>query len=281
MAVVLVIAGAVAFVLARPTRSTPPPHANRVSSQPAAINVSLAAIWVTTQVSRTAIVACDPAMCRTLQAAGIPVANLLELSSPKVNPLRSDVIVATQAVRSLFHSRLTSVYAPTVLASFGSGSSRIDIRAIAPHGVAAYRSALTKDIAARKAAAMQLLHSPQIKVSAKARRQLAAGQVDPRLIVDISGLASHQTIMIASFGDLPTGASPGVPLRSADLAETRQLAGKVRAAYQRSMLQFLQTQHGLYQPTLLESLQVDGQYVIRIEFPAPSPLGLLGPQSGA
>ena len=52
------------------------------------------------------------------------------------DPLGSAVIVATAAVRSLFGSRLTTVYAPTVIASFGSGSARIDVRAYAAGGAA-------------------------------------------------------------------------------------------------------------------------------------------------
>ena len=37
----------------------------------------LAAAWVAAQVSRTATVSCDPAMCRPLEADRIPVSDLL------------------------------------------------------------------------------------------------------------------------------------------------------------------------------------------------------------
>ncbi len=57
------------------------------------------------------------------------------------DPLGSDLVVATPALRSQFGARLASVYAPVVIASFGSGAARIDIRAVAADGTAAYDSA--------------------------------------------------------------------------------------------------------------------------------------------
>jgi len=48
-----------------------------------------------------------------------------------------EVIVATPALRSQFGPRLATVYAPLLLASFGTGAQRIDIRYLAPGGTAA------------------------------------------------------------------------------------------------------------------------------------------------
>lgn len=42
--------------------------------------------------------------------------------------------------------RLASVYAPTVLASFGSGPNMVAVRATAPDGAAVYRSAAGVDL---------------------------------------------------------------------------------------------------------------------------------------
>ena len=100
------------------------------------------------EVSRDAIVACDPDMCSALLARRIAPGNLLELRSAAPDPLGSDVVVATAAVRSQFGTRLASVYAPAVLASFGSGRFRIDVRAVAPDGAAAYRAGLASDLTA-------------------------------------------------------------------------------------------------------------------------------------
>src|ERR1019366_3537407 len=110
-----------------------------------------AAAWVASQVTQGAIVSCGPLMCEALEAQRIPASDLDELRPGTGDPLSSVVIVATAAVRSEFGGRLSSVYAPAVIASFGSGSGQIAIRVIASHGAAAYESALSADLAARKA----------------------------------------------------------------------------------------------------------------------------------
>ena len=57
-------------------------------------------------------------------------------------PIRStlDLVVATADIRAQFGGRLASVYAPAVIASFGSGSARIDIRWVYPGGAAKYHA---------------------------------------------------------------------------------------------------------------------------------------------
>ena len=84
-----------------------------------------AAAWMARQVDPAAIVACDPQMCAVLQSKGIPAGRLLLLGAGNAGPLGSDVIVSTAAVREEFGSRLTSVYAPVALATFGSGSAQV------------------------------------------------------------------------------------------------------------------------------------------------------------
>jgi hypothetical protein len=125
----------------------------------------LAAAWVARQVSRTATVACDPVMCRALTARGMD--RLLVLTPTAQDPRRSQVIVATAAVRKELRGRLNSVYAPAVIASFGSGTARIDVRVIAANGAAAFWSGFRTDLLARKASGTYLLSSPRIKASAR------------------------------------------------------------------------------------------------------------------
>ena len=78
-------------------------------------------------------------------------------------------------------SRLASVYAPVVLASFGSGNAKIEIRVNYPGGTAGYDAALGPDLSARKTQDAQLLANSHLTVSATARAQLLSGDVDPRL----------------------------------------------------------------------------------------------------
>ncbi len=227
-----------------------------------------AAAWVAQQVSAGAILACDPAMCSVLVQYGIPAANVLVLGPGAADPLGSAVVLATAAVRNMFGSRLVTVYAPQTLASFGTGQTRIDVRAIAPDGAAAYRTELAADLRARRAAGAQLLANPRIIAPPAARTELANGQVDARLLLTLAAMAVSGPVHVLAFGDLGPGASMGTPLRSAEIvasaASARSLLAFVRA--QRSP--YLAAQSGL-------SPGPGGQTVLTIAFAAPSPLGLL------
>jgi hypothetical protein len=240
--------------------------------QAAATARQQAATWVAAQVSHSAVVSCDPAMCAVLQAKGFPTGDLMTLGPAASDPLGSAVIVATAAIRSEFGGRLTSVYAPTVLATFGSGSAQIEIRAYAAGGAAAYLAALRADELSRRSDGSQLLHNSRVSAAPAARRQLAAGQVDSRLLITIATLAGQGRVSILAFGDSGHGASPGVPLRLAELATPPG----AKSGYLQSVVASLRVQQ---QPYLANSVTLvrlaNGQKVVRIEFAAPSPLGLL------
>jgi hypothetical protein len=229
-----------------------------------------AAGWIAGQVSPSAVVACDPAMCAALQASGVAAGRLLVLGTSASDPLGSDLVVATPALRSQFGTRLASVYAPVVIASFGSGAARIDIRAVAADGTAAYDSALAADQSARIAAGEQLIGNRRISMPAAARAVLRAGRVDPRLLAMLAALAAQQPLRILAFGDPSPGASAAIPLRSVELASAK--AGAHVAARLRAMLSFL---HAQQQPFLPTRAALSGQSALSVEYAAPSPLGLL------
>ena len=253
----------------------PPPGA---ASGPSAIAGQEAAAWVAGQVSHSAVVSCDPAMCSELETRGFPAGDLLMLGpgSPRADgPLGSDVVVATRAARSEFGRRLADVYAPVVLAAFGSGGARVEIRAVAPGGAAAYRDALAADLAARRQAGAQLLGNPDISASASARGPLSAGSVDARLLVTLAALAGLRLahpLRIISFGVPDPGASAGVPLRSADIAGPASQA----------ILAFLRAQQAPYLAAVIRATRLPGgQAAVRVGFASPSPLGLLATASPA
>jgi hypothetical protein len=226
-----------------------------------------AAAWIAAQVGRSVIVSCDQLMCAALAQDGFPAANLASLGPSVADPLGSGIVVSTAAVRSEFGTRLASVYAPLVIATFGSGQNQVQVRVVAPDGAAAYLAALRADVQARQAAGRELLANKNVRMPAAARRQLAAGQVDMRLLITLVGLAHKYRVVIRSFGDTGPRAAPGVPLRSMTITAT----GK---SYRRQVLGFLSAQRA---PLLaLTSVQTSGASVIvTIEFPAPAPLGLL------
>jgi hypothetical protein len=234
-----------------------------------------AAAWMARQVDPAAIVACDPQMCAVLQREGIPAGRLLVLGAGNAGPLGSDVIVSTAAVRAEFGSRLTSVYAPVALATFGSGSAQVAVRVVATDGSAAYLRSLQADATARRAVGALLLRNPDLRVSTAGRRELAAGQVDARLLSAIAALATPYHVDITGFGAPAAGASPGVPLRSADISPAPPGPGRGAATLD-SLKRFLLAQQALFRPGDVTTVRLaGGQTVLRVEFTAPSPLGLL------
>jgi hypothetical protein len=282
--VALLVAGGVTFALSghhvggRVSVGGAAPNSGAVGAgqdRRAAAAVQMAAEWVSQQVSHGTIVACDPVTCSALEARGVLSANLLILGATTASPLGASVVVVTPAVRSQFGSRLDNVYAPLVIAGFGSGPDRVNVQVIAPDGAVAYLAALRQDVTARKAAGAQLLVNKRIGATALARTQLAAGQVDSRLLIMLPALAAKHPIQILAFGDPGPDASPGVPLCSADLSGSGRAAGMSDAGYLRWLAAFLRVQLAPFAGSMV-ILQHGGRPVVRVELSRPSPLGLLG-----
>jgi hypothetical protein len=231
-----------------------------------------AATWVARQVGRDAIVGCDPGMCRLLRAYGFPAGSLLVLTPGAPGLHLCDVIVATRAVGKLLGGRLDGD-APTVIAGFGAGRARIDIRAVAPRGAAAYRAALAADWAARRNAAGQLVKSPRIHTGGTARQELLTGKVDSRLLITLAALAVSYPVNVVGFGDAGPGAAAGIPLREMEIAGTGSPA--YRAAELQHIRSSVLAQHSVFLPAHVSLVRLAGGAALRIEFGAPSPLGLL------
>jgi hypothetical protein len=226
-----------------------------------------AAAWIAAQVGRDVIVACDPLMCTALQQQGFPAANLATIGPGAGDPLGSGIVVSTVSVRSQLGTRLTSVYATQVIASFGTGQSLVQILVTAAGGVAAYKVAEQADFAARKTGGRDLLGNSNVFAFATPRMQLAAGLVDSRLLLTLAALAHRYPVQIRGFGDSGPGAAPGTPFRSALMSSTS-------TSYLSDMLAFLRAQRA---PLLAMTAEhhVGTTTVIQIEFTAPSPVGLL------
>jgi hypothetical protein len=234
-----------------------------------------AAAWTARQVAPGAIVACDPQMCAVLRSKGVPAGRLLVVGAGNAGPLGSDVIVSTAAVREELGSRLTSVYAPVALATFGSRSAQVAVRVVAADGSAAYLRSFGADATARRAAGALLLRNPDLRVSRAGRRELAAGQVDTRLLSVIGALATPYHVDITGFGAPAAGASPWRATRSADISLTPARRGR-DAATLISVKRFLLAQQAPFRPADFTTVRLaSGQAVLHVEFTAPGPLGLL------
>ena len=186
-------------------------------------------------------------------------------------PLRSHVIVVTPTVTKMVGTEFLTADAPATIASFGSGSRQVSVRVIYPQGAAAYAAALRQDIAQRKANEVTLLENQRVTARPAARRQLQGGQVDSRLLLTLGQLASQQRLSIVTFGDRGPGASPGVPLRSADLAVTGDAAARAR-----QMASFAHQLKDFFASARIRAVRLaNGQEVVQVAFAAPSPFEVL------
>jgi hypothetical protein len=253
---------------ARAGSARPSGAAAAARAQAAAVRAQAAA-WVAGQVGDDETIACDPVMCTALGAHGVSPGRLLSLPPSASGAPDADIVVASPSA----HAWL-SADAPTLLARVGSGASLIEVRAVSAGGTAAYQAALRSDLADRRSAGAQLLHSRRLEVSAPGAGQLATGEVDTRLMVTLAVLASQHPWRVIAFG----AASPGVPLTEAPYRQVIIAAagGGGGTAGLAAALAFLRAQQGLYQPAQVTTVRLaDGQPGLRIDFAAPSPLGLL------
>jgi hypothetical protein len=272
--VLLVVASGVTGALTRLHSGGHSASRAGTSPAPSADAAQMAADWVSQQVSRGVTVGCDPLMCATLKARGVPAARLLVLRTGATSPRGAGVVVATAAVRNQFGRRLDREYAPSVIAGFGSGPGQVDVRVVAPDGAAAYRAALREDRAARKVAGAQLLANRQIRATGRARTQLAAGSVDSRLLIMLPALAATHPIQILAFSDSAPGADPDAPLCRADLSGSGRAAGMADADYTRWLTSFVRAQLDRFAGSVAV-IRPGGRPAVRVGLDRPSPLGLL------
>jgi hypothetical protein len=236
---------------------------------------SQAAAWVAREIGRSAIVGCDTVMCGALTDAGVPSSDLQVLMPTAYDPLGSDVIVATSTLRSQFGKRLATEYAPQVLASFGSGPALVQVRAVALDGAAAYQAGLRRQIAAQRSAGAQLLRNSRITFPPAARAEVAAGDVDPRLLVILAAMAYQHPVQVLGFYDRPPGSSPGVPLTGVLLARKDPASGVPPARYELWMMTYLRNQRAPFQPASITSERSGSQTAVAVRFARPTPTGLL------
>jgi hypothetical protein len=100
--------------------------------------------------------------------------------------------------------------------------------------------------------------------------------VDSRLLATIS-TAAHRgdPLRIVSFGAAAPGASSGVPVRSAVIASTAS-GSKASTAVLDRLRRFWLGQQAPYLPATAQIVpDASGQSALRIQFAAPSQLGLL------
>jgi hypothetical protein len=194
------------------------------------------------------MVACDPVMCAALQSHGVIGGRLVPLRPGSADPGSASVI-----------------------ASFGAGPTRIEVRVVTPGGAAAYESALRADLAARMDAGSQLLQNSRIQFIAQDGARLRAGEVDARLLATLAALSPVYSFRVTGFGDASPGAQ--VLFRDVTITMSGRGDGGSELAAARALVSSQATPYLPAHATIIAG--TTGQSALRIEFAAPSPLGLL------
>jgi hypothetical protein len=244
-------------------RPAPVPARASAPDPAATASQSQAAAWVARQVSPDVTVSCDPGLCLRLRRDGFPPARLTPLPRGALGPLSPGMIVATPAIRTQLGTRLAA-YAPQVIASFGSGAARVDVRTIAPGGAAAFGTQLAAEVTALASASRQLLGNKNIHASPSAGAALRAGRVDARLLAILALLSAQMPVRLVGFTAAP-GAGPDAPLRAAEISVIPP--GSASAA-----VALLDAQQGPYRPATTVS-----RSLISLRFDAPGSLNMSQP----
>ena len=130
------------------------------------------------------------------------------------------VVVSVESVRA-FPDRYPEVraalHSSAVLAVFGTGTDRVEVRKIVPGG--ADRAGRTSagsghDAAAAAEAGAELARNQSVALTPAARRALVAGRVDQRLMTMLVAVAADRPVSVDAFSSDPAEAGTGAPYRS-------------------------------------------------------------------
>ncbi|OMH33084.1 hypothetical protein BGP79_05880 [Tersicoccus sp. Bi-70] len=114
----------------------------------------------------------------------------------------SDWIITTDSMRTFpdqFPQVKAAIANSTVVASFGSGQQRVDVRQIHAEGLAAGERADRALRTERAAVGAELAANPRLTLTPSARAQLRAGQVDSRVMLALAQQVMQTTLTITDF----------------------------------------------------------------------------------
>ncbi len=256
---------------ARP-KLTPAQVAARAAATAAArANDDAAAHWIAGEVGSGEVIGCDPATCAAILAAGYPTGGQVVLQPGVPLPGPGSIIVATGAIRAQYGARL-STEAPEVIASFGTGAQAVQVAVVVPGGAAAYDQTASQALAARRHAGQLLLRDRTVHARGVVKSDLRSGLVDPRLITVLRLLARRYGVYLLRFGGSGPQAGQAMPFRMAEVAVPPVRAGRGAGSDLRGMVELLQGQPAGYRARLIRRWLAGRERVLKIEFPAPSPV---------
>ena len=276
-------AGAATIYYAGNHRSTHPQTAvgtadAAASAVPTAQTLAIVS-WVLSSVGPSEVVACDVSVCSLLRARGFPASSLVTVQSV-ADVEQADVVIATPLLRRQLGSAMSAVVSTEPLAVYGSGDARVEADAVALTGNAPYAADLASDRTDRRTAGSALLRNVHVTFakpgSAQARALLSEGLIDTRVCTLLATLASAHTLVIAGFTPPGAGAGPDVPGSGVLISNIDGSPVSAAAAPVNAVLAEVHAQQSPYLALTAGVAAYDGSPALRIVFPQPGPLDLLG-----
>jgi hypothetical protein len=188
---------------------------------------------------------------------------------------KPDLVLDTAAVRrgagTLPHRATTALGRSALVARFGSGHGRADLRQVLPVG-----SDPAEERDARAQIGGALVTNTRLRLTPGAWATLAGGAADPRLLTALDSLAAHHDVDVDSLPRPEPERRAGAPARRAivtaiDGAAVRRGTPTVRAASR-----ILRAQRPPYRPHIAFG-KLRGRTVLLVGYSAPTPFGLTAP----
>jgi len=235
---------------------------------------SIAAAWIVENVAEGTIVACDPAACADLESSGYLPTALVPLTIDNADVRQAELVVVTSAVRARLGATLDQLLAPTPLAIFGTADASVEVREISLDGPDGYEQRWAADRADRLSAGRALAMVRRLHLSGQARTQLVQGNVDSRILTTLPPLLAAHGIWISRFAASGPEGSPAIlRIVEIDHIDGRKIQdGAGRTAF---VVGYFRSQLPPFMPSTVEVSSGAQGLVLRVTYPAPSPLGVL------
>ena len=253
-AVVALVAASCVALVAGTGHAVPP--AAHVPVKPSAAQVETvaneraASQWVAAQVAPGTTVACDAVMCGYLISAGVSDDVVIGKGSAGIS---AALVVSTPVLRHQAGSRLAA-NSPEVVAAFGAGPTRVDVLA-ATTSTATFLAAAQHAVTASARLGRMLARNGRLYIGVTQRQELAAGQVDQRLLVMLQQMLATHSVHVASFGDADPGANWPAQLRSVTIDD---LIHRARGRMVNQVTADLRVVHALQAASDVSTQQIAG-----------------------
>lgn len=247
-------------------------------------SVPLSEHWVSANLPVDARLVADSAVMADLAKAGIPGWDLVDYRALDAQPATDaaagwrvyDYIVSTPALRTGLSASgqvRTALASSTVVASYGAGPGRVEVREIDAQGLPAAADRVSKAEAASAAAGRQMLSSERVKLSPVAAQQVVTGMVDGRVLSVLVGLGSQFSLTVAGFSDPDPGGMFENRLRQVAVLVVDGTLVADRSQQVAAVTDWLAAQQGAFRPS---AVAVHGnQLLIRFRLLGAQEIGAL------